>query len=329
MAEKEQFTLTNVITTAIKIPGIRVDRDSFLRDQFKEMDPVAINNIIAVGPVAAGCDRDTLRRKADGIILGTTLVSTGASFLAGLPGGLAMAITIPTDILQFYGAALKMAQEIAYLYGEPDLWKGDLPDDEKVTNQLILYCGVMLGASGAAQAVRLMSSSLAKQVLKKLPQKPLTKTFYYPIIKSVLRFFGKNITKASFAKGVSKAIPVIGGLVSGGITFASLRPMGKRLQETLDKAHFSYSDVDIQNDIKDIEEETAKVEADEAAENPGNEATENPADKTADETTAETPTRSSPAIDYDGIRKAKELLDEGIIDEKEFSEIKARIISGK
>ncbi len=320
MAEKEPISLTNVVSTAIQIPGIRVDREAFLREQFKAEDPVALSSILAVGPVAAGCDRDKLRRKAEAVILGTTLKSTGASFLAGLPGGLAMAVTIPADILQFYGMALKMAQEIAYLYGEQDLWKGDMPDDEKITNQLILYCGVMLGATGAAATVRLMSSSLAKQVLKKLPQKPLTKTFYYPIVKSVLRFFGKTLTKTSFAKGVSKAIPVFGGLVSGGITFVSLKPMGERLQQALDKAHFSYSDIEIQNDIREVEEETARIAAEDGADE---------ADAAAGESPAEVPAAGSPLIDYDGIRKAKELLDEGIIDEKEFAEIKARIISGK
>lgn len=181
MAENEN-ALVDVITAAIKLPGIKVDRNSFLRDQFKNADPDEIKAIIAKGPVAAGRDRLELRKKADKLILDTTLVSTGASFAAGLPGGIAMAATIPADLIQFYAAALRMAQQIAYLYGEPDLWEGGEIDDQKVTNQLILYCGVMLGASGAAQAVRLLASSLAKQALKKLPQKALTKTFYYPII---------------------------------------------------------------------------------------------------------------------------------------------------
>lgn len=44
------------------------------------------------------------------IINERTIVSTGASFVAGLPGGLAMAATIPADMLQFYGIALRMAQ---------------------------------------------------------------------------------------------------------------------------------------------------------------------------------------------------------------------------
>ena len=283
--------------------------------------------ILAVGPVAAGFDRDRLRRKADGVILATTLMSTGASFLAGLPGGLALAVTIPTDLLQYYGAALKMAQEIAYLYGEPDLWKGSLPDDEAVTNQLILYIGVMLGATGAAPAVRLSASAFAQRLLKKRPQNPSTDTYTYPVVKSVLRFFAKTITKTSLAKGVTKVIPVIGGLVSGGITFASLKPMADRLRETLDKAHFSYSDVDIANDIAAVEEETARMAAEDGETEP-----EKLPEGTAgqpEQTAKEVPAQAAPAIDYDGIRKAKELLDEGIIDEREFAAIKARIITGK
>ncbi|MET7792138.1 hypothetical protein ABZS93_37275, partial [Streptomyces sp900116325] len=37
-----------------------------------------------------------------------------------------------------------------------------------------------------------------------------------------------------FAKSVSKAIPLVGAAVSGGLTFATFRPMSKRL-----KAHLS------------------------------------------------------------------------------------------
>ena len=317
MADKEPISLAKVISTAIQIPGVRVDREAFLRDQFMDKEPESLNSILKLGPVAAGCDRDLLRRKADKVILTTTMISTGASFLAGLPGGWALAATIPADLLQFYGMALKMAQELAYLYGEMDFWKGELPDDEKVTNQLILYCGVMLGASGAAQTVRLMSSALAKQTLKKLPQKALTKTFIYPIVKQVLKFFGKTITKTSFAKGVSKAIPVIGGVVSGGITFASLKPMGNRLRDTFDKAHFSYSDIEIQNDIREIEEECARAEAEETAE----------AAETPDMAVEVPPAEKENPAGLDEIRKAKEMLDEGLIDENEYAEIKSRIIS--
>lgn len=35
-------------------------------------------------------------------------------------------------------------------------------------------------------------------------------------------YIGVKVTKDSFAKGVSKVIPVVGGVVSGGLTFASI-----------------------------------------------------------------------------------------------------------
>ena len=41
--------------------------------------------------------------------------TTALSFAAGIPGGLAMAATIPADVAQFFGMALRLAQELAYL----------------------------------------------------------------------------------------------------------------------------------------------------------------------------------------------------------------------
>ena len=248
------ISLENIISTAIRIPGIKVNRESFLREQFKGVSPERLKVIVEKGPVEAKCSRSDLRKKARILINKKTSLSTVASFAAGLPGGFAMVATIPADMLQFYGIALALAQEIVYLYGEGDLWSGDMPDSEKVTKQLMLYYGVMLGSSGASQAVKILSSSLANQALKKLPQIALTKTFYYPLVKSIAKAFGAKMTKGIFAKGVSKAIPLIGGVVSGGITLATLPPMGTRLTDALDKAHFSYSCADLEADWDDISE---------------------------------------------------------------------------
>lgn len=305
--KENSISLENVISTAIQIPGVKVNRELFLRERFQNESPEIVEQIVKIGPVDAQVSRDTLRKMSKRLINERTLTSTGVSFMAGLPGGIAMAATIPADMVQFYGVALRMAQELAYLYGEVDLWNGQVLDNDKVTSQLILYCGVMLGAGGAAQAVRVMSSTLAKQIMKKLPQKALTKTFYYPIVKAVSKFFGVSMTKGLFAKGVSKAVPVIGGVVSGGITFATLRPMGQRLADTLDQAHFSYTEADFQSDWQDIVE-----------------VNENESDSTGK--TPSPITVSANSI-LEEIQKAKNLLDAGILTDQEFAELKAKLIS--
>lgn len=245
-------SLPDVISAAIQVPGVRVNRDSFLCEIFKEVDRDVLQSIIEKGPVEAGIECAVLKQKAHKLIQARTALSTGASFAAGLPGGLAMAATIPADMLQFYGVSLRMAQELAYLYGESDLWEKDLLDRDKVTNRLILYCGVMFGATGASQSVRILSSAMAKQALKKLPQQALTKTFYYPVIKSIARFFGVSMTKNTFAKGVSKVIPVVGGIVPGGITLATLAPVGLRLADTMDQVRFAYDEEAFQADWQQV-----------------------------------------------------------------------------
>lgn len=140
--------------------------------------------------------------------------------------------------------------------------------------------------------------------MKKIPQMALTKTFYYPLIKSLVRFFGGKMTKDVFGKAVAKAVPVLGGFVSGGITFATLRPMGFRLVNTLDEAKFSYTKVELDADLIEIQN---TVELQEDNENNG----------------LRMSTEASVAKE---IKKNKELFDQGILTEEEFNEIKNKLI---
>lgn len=257
--QKDNSVLLTIIERAIKLPGVKVDRDEFLRKQFEKMPEEKLNAILEFGPPAAGCEREVLRLKAKKLINDRTSLSTSASFLAGLPGGIAVAATIPADFIQFYGVALRLAQELAYLYGEENLWDGESINEEKVESKLILYCGVMLGVSGAAQAIKMICVSLGKTLAKNLPKKALTKTVYYGIIKSVCKAFGVNLTKTAFGKFVGKALPVVGGVVSGGLTYATMRPMGKRLAETFDNANYDYTPEQYGIDWEILNEEARKA----------------------------------------------------------------------
>lgn len=164
-----------------------------------------------------------------------------------------MAATIPADILQFFGMAIRLAQELSYLYGGEDLWEDNKLSEERVSSQLILYIGTMFGVSGAVSGVRVLTTQIAKTTLKKLPQKALTKTFWYPIIKQIGKAIGVRVTKSTVAHGVSKAIPVVGGVISGTLNFVTMKPMANRLLEAIDKASFDYSDDELAADIETIE----------------------------------------------------------------------------
>ena len=171
-----------------------------------------------------------------------------------------MALTIPTDVAQFYAFSLKLAQELGYIYGFNDLWASRDELSEDAQNTLLLYLGVMLGVNGTAALLRAGGVAIAKQVMKTVPQKALTKTLWYPILKKVLKIFGVNLTKGGLAKGMGKFIPILGGVISGGLTFATMKPMGESLQKELTKL-VNYDEVQYQEDIETIRKEAEIIEA--------------------------------------------------------------------
>ena len=61
----------------------------------------------------------------------------------------------------------------------------------------------------------------------------LTKGTIYPIVKSVSKWFGVNMIKQIFAGFFKKVIPVVGGVIGGGITYLSFKPCCDKLRSTL------------------------------------------------------------------------------------------------
>ena len=321
--------LEEIICKTIQIPGVKVDRNKFLAEIFSSKVDL-LENIINNGPIGVGITREEINNIANRLIMKRTSQSSIASFVAGIPGGLAMAATIPADILQFFGMSLRLAQELSYLYGADDLWENGKIDDEKVKNQLILYCGVMFGVSGAVSGVRVLSTQVAKTALKKIPQKTLTKTFWYPMIKKICSFVGYTLTKKTLASGVSKAIPVIGGVISGTINFASMMPMARKLNDTLDNATFDYSEEEFNRDIELLSNETGKVSEEDKQSfkqkfvvgfNKTKNSVSNLFSKLGDN-------KDKSEIDpIEEIKKYKELLDSGIINQDEFNKIKKELLN--
>ena len=93
--------LEEIISKAIQIPGVKVDRNKFLAEVFSSKVDL-LENIINNDPIEAGITREEISNIANKLIIKRTSQSSIVSFAAGIPGGLAMAATIPADILQVY-----------------------------------------------------------------------------------------------------------------------------------------------------------------------------------------------------------------------------------
>ena len=107
----KEVALENIITSAVQIPGVKVSRDKFLAETFATED-VIIQDVLDFGPVEAKVSKEKLAAISNKLILKRTSQSSVASFAAGIPGGLAMAATIPADVLQFFWYVVKVGARI-------------------------------------------------------------------------------------------------------------------------------------------------------------------------------------------------------------------------
>lgn len=232
--ESSNSTFSQILNAAARLPGVRIERAAYLRKALrKHCTPEQIERAIAESPAAAGIPREVILEAANTSISFETSKVTGVSALAGLPGGLAMIGTVPADVAQYVGHMLRIAQKFAYIYSWPDLFDEHEEVDEATESILTLFVGVMLGVQIAQGGVTKAAAMMAAQVVKKLPQQALTKGVIFPVVKKVAGILGVQMTKKMFASGIAKAIPLVGAVLSGGLTLSTFLPMAKKLQKHL------------------------------------------------------------------------------------------------
>lgn len=226
----ESNSWDKVMNLALSMPMVKVDRTAFLTKEFSMYDNA--DQLRDKRPIDL-FDAEAIERAARGVINSHLATATVTSTAAGIPGGLAMAATMPADIAQYYWHVLVVAQKLGYLYGWPDLLDDKGQITEGTRNVLTLFVGVMFGAQAASKLVGEIAKRVSLQAAKRLPQQALTKTMYYPVVKQVAKWIGVKMTKDTFGRGIGKAIPILGGVLSGAITAFSFKPMAEKLQKHL------------------------------------------------------------------------------------------------
>ncbi len=234
--ENGEIDIVDVIAKGLRVPGIKINRDEFLEKQlFKRYPKEVIDVAIAESPMKAHIPVSEIDKIADEVIKFERTCVSGISAVLGIPGGWAMVATLPADIIQYYGYLLRATQKLLYLYGFPqiNIQEQNGKFDDETMNTIILCLGVMHSVAGANKVLKLAANSLAVGVEKKLLKLPLTKGFIYPMVKEIASWFGKTMNKKIFAGFFRKAIPVVGGVLGGGITYVSFKPCCKKLKGTL------------------------------------------------------------------------------------------------
>ena len=173
-----------------------IDRDEFLKEAIGDYISEDMARIaIEEDTKAAGIRRKLVDTIASQIISSEVNKASGVSVAAGSTWA-----TLPADVVQYFGFVLRIVQKLAYLYGRKafdlTIEDGKLVSEESA-NELTRLIGVMFDATEAEKDI------------------------------------GTKMGKLTLAKGVVAPVPVLGGVLSGGLTYATLRPYAERLKDRL------------------------------------------------------------------------------------------------
>jgi len=231
--------LIAILDKAMNLPHVKINRTSFLIEIYHLSGTDADNKNVS--------ELVTLEQMDDAAkkyITNNVTQSSMVAFALGLPGGFAMAGTIPADIMQSFAYSLRLAQQLAYIYGFEDLFTKNNEMNDKTRYTLITFLGIMFAATGSGVVLRAIAPNIGKYAAKQALKKPLTKTVWYPMLKKIANIVAsKTITKKGVSQFASKAIPVVGGVVSAGINVATMIPMANRLKNELRKYYLSDEEI--------------------------------------------------------------------------------------
>lgn len=223
-----------ILEKVMKIRGVKINRENFLnRELSNYFSEDIVKKAVQDNPAIAGIEVAEINKIADKVIAYEIRQSTFISTIIGIPGGIAVAGTIAIDITQYLGHIIRITQKLAYLYGWKDMFDENEELSKDTIERMTLLMGVMFGVDLADNAVVKLAQSAALNIEKKILQKALTRSAVYPIIKKVASILGIRISQQSFSIGVSKSIPYIGGIISGIVTYITMKPLALNLQEAL------------------------------------------------------------------------------------------------
>lgn len=229
-------TWTRFLRGILRIPGAKVNREEFLRTSFNKAPVYITDRIVELGPQAV-MTPESIARKAQSIIRNHTLTASAISAASGIPGGLGMLATIPADLANYYYHVVNVGQKLGYLYGWPDM----LDEDENLTEQgeiaLTAFIAVMNKMTMAQELIKLVAEETAKRIsgktATKVAGKLLSKQIVSQMAEAVAERLGHRITAKTGGKFITRAVPVLSGVLCGTITYVTFRKQALRLQREL------------------------------------------------------------------------------------------------
>lgn len=227
--------ITTLILNAVDNPATRVDREQFLREimfAYKpNMTQIEQQNFLNNPVRAIGINE--INYIADKIIKNSVWKTTGLSFLAGLPGGVLGIAAAAPDIAQNLCYYIILSQKLAYIYGV-NFYETNISSSEYRNSSALLCLGFMFDVDNVDALIQKILDSAWKNSGKEIVEY-LMKTAGYVLARKILTNLGERLAQKGASNILGKAVPIMGGLLSGSMTFASFKKSASDMQQKLIK----------------------------------------------------------------------------------------------
>jgi uncharacterized protein (DUF697 family) len=155
-----------------------------------------------------------VEKACDNLINWQLAKCTTSGFVTGLGGVITMPVAIPANISSVIYVQMRMIAAIAHIGGH------DITDDS--VKSLIYMCLTGNAAVEIAKDVGIkIGMKMTESVIKKISGEAIKKINQTVGFRLVTKFGQKGIVN------LGKAIPVAGGVIGGGVDFASTKTIGK------------------------------------------------------------------------------------------------------
>lgn len=161
------------------------------------------------------CDDKSPQEQANSLVNYQVAKAATSGFITGLPGLLAIPVTLPANITSVLFVQVQMIAAIAHIGGH------NIKDDKvktlvflcltgSATTGILKDAGIKVGERLAANMIKNLSGQVVKEINKKVGMKLLTKAGEKGVI------------------NLGKLIPVVGGVISGTIDGVSTNIVGNK-----------------------------------------------------------------------------------------------------
>ena len=154
-------------------------------------------------------------KRVDALIRWETSKNFTAGFITGLGGVLTLPVSVPASVAASWLIQARMAAAIASIYGHD-------PRSDKVRTVVLL---ALIGDASASKLLKGAGVSLGKHAVLSAMERGGGRT-----VTQINREVGEQlITKTGVkgARGVSKLVPIAGGVISGAFDAASCQVVGR------------------------------------------------------------------------------------------------------